>query len=138
MIRFCGYALMLSLLLPKMVMAEPNEFSCTPKHWCHITLNKQVCGKYTVGRMPKRLLFAPNQGVWLDTMKHIIDSRADGETVTSQHFTATHQFRNNTSEEKLNPGKQALLYKRDSKLISKIVTHRQTEISVFECTAGGS
>ena len=141
-------SLLLSLLsAAQIAVAQSAEFSCVPKHWCHITVDKQVCGKYAIGRMAKRLLFIPDQGVWLDTLKHDInpgkdaanidtkDSGVSGDPVASAHFSATHLFTDDADGGTAAGGKRALLYKKGDKLIAKVTNAYQTDISVFECSA---
>ena len=144
LIRYFAPVLLSLLVAPQMAAAQSAEFSCVPKHWCHITVDKQVCGKYAIGRMAKRLLFIPDQGVWLDTLKHDINPGQDaantgtndsGDPFDSTHFSATHMFTDDTDDGTAAGGKRALLHKKGDKLIAKVTNAYQTDISVFECSA---
>lgn len=84
MIRTSAAILMICWLAPQTAMAATAEFACTPKHWCHITIKKQVCSDYDVGRMAKRLLFISTQGVWLDKLKHDIETVENMQAVLDQ------------------------------------------------------
>lgn len=75
---------MICWLAPQTAMAATAEFACKPKHWCHITIKKQVCSDYDVGRMAKRLLFISTQGVWLDKRKHDIETVENMQAVLDQ------------------------------------------------------
>ena len=75
---------MICWLAPQTAMAATAEFACKPKHWCHITIKKQVCSDYDVGRMAKRLLFISTQGVWLDKRKHHIETVENMQAVLDQ------------------------------------------------------